>query len=882
MAAYSRKPPSPLAKPLLKRGVTIQLDDGSTIFLNRELASKFDLIRNLLDGALSDIEREERRERKRQEERRRKGEKVEEIEEKKDPYDVLLPVKEYSAEYIRKYLELFAKIEKREKLPNVRLTELFDFFLLALYMGNDSSVAMVADYIFSTILANQSASEETKKAIREMYSTFPFQGKNLLMNQFAEINRTLSLKNVRELNVRLLSEFEIETQTTDIVAIDNQGRIILLYEDEGQTYLYDETSPQRQEMINSMLERASRILKIGGIVEQEIAIIDETRAGTPDPHLWQLVRYLPDQAKGQVITDIRYGIRWYISGFGSKLLMAMGEGVIRVYDLVSQFLVFQHKISKEDIGGIRILQQFFVFGYLGKYLLIGNNLSASRGIVIELFAVGEKLLKEYNRPFIQILIPSHKATMTTIDPYRELIYITDLESSRINLPGGTGYSIDIILVLDFSGQVQHRYVYPVGDTVEFYPTARYLLTHEKEVGGAATAGDELVFGIPKDEIQYIDPAISYSKIGHLTPVKLPDYEAWPRQPAINYRIDSEGSTYSDNLWIRDANDNFKVKALVKANTEFEEFEDLVTSSANGDYIMTVRRDVGEKDELAVIQTVPYTNDEMKIIREILEGEKNKKPVMARKHIETKTNCKMIKVGQAEICEDCLADYKLGQMLGEGTFSTTFQACKGGNCQIALKIILDIPNLDDEEDQFFNTLDKEVAIHRELAALALAPELYDYWTCTTKYIQRGRSLGRLPIAVQALEKYDMDIEGYFKLNSQLYGNNVEKYIQEINPAISSLISRFHQLGYVHGDLNSGNILIKLDKGRIDKIALTDFSTTFRRDEVSEERLNNLLVHNNLSAANKTKEEKLAILIAGEEGPIWQTSLRRQTSRVWHYF
>ncbi len=106
MAAFDSSPPPitpPTTKPPLQRGVTIQLDDGSTFDLGPVEASKLDIIRKHITA---------------------KG------------YDNIILLAKYPAQFIRKYLEFMDRIDAKQDLPNVQFAELFNLLLVAGYLGN--------------------------------------------------------------------------------------------------------------------------------------------------------------------------------------------------------------------------------------------------------------------------------------------------------------------------------------------------------------------------------------------------------------------------------------------------------------------------------------------------------------------------------------------------------------------------------------------------------------------------------------------------------------------------------------------------------------------------------------------------------------------------
>ncbi len=608
MADLTGIPPL-LTKPLLKRGVTIELDDGTTLALNRETASKLDHIRRLLEHALFLIPEKDQ----------------------DKAYDQLLPVNDYPAQYVRQYLALMDKIDKKAKLPDIRLSRLFDLYFMARFLDNTISIANIPNYIFATILANQPMSKEMKQVVRETYLKLPVQLRKFIMNRLDELNQTLSLKNVRNLNIT--GEFFGLHKTSQRVAVDNQGKILLLYEKEDRRIYYDETDGEREKLINSRPDDFSIKLRIGGVTKEGIIVIEETDA-TITGHR-NLIKYLPGQAEGQLIaTGLYYDTFWEVSPHNdtfwevsphsSRLLVVNENGMINIYDLADNILIFQYEIRGHQMENPVFRFESYTMDDWGKYLLLTYHFDdPKKGMLVELFAIGKTVSgsDRTNELMFEVLIPIWtKDREIAIDPYRQLVYVVyypgHYTSIRVTRPDGTGYDISIILVINFKGQVLYRYANPKFDEFRFYTTANQLLTQEAEYGDPFGRHSPLMFGMEKEDLQYIEPLASYSQLEGMM-VKLPAYQIWPNLSGLSYRTMLRGNVHSHNFWIRDTTNGFKGVALVKKNTII--FNRAV-SSASGNYVVTIEQQINDNQyKLSVMQTVLYTDDEVKAIRNILEG-----------------------------------------------------------------------------------------------------------------------------------------------------------------------------------------------------------------------------------------------------------------------
>ncbi len=591
MAAFSSKPEWGEAKPLLKRGVTIKLNDGSKIKLSPEIASKFETVRTVL--AYGGIE----------------------VGEEED----IIKIFDYPAQYVRHYFQLVNKIDGRKELPNIHFTQLFDFFLIASLMGNETSMTNLADYILATALANQSATKEVKAAMREIYLSFPAGPKQFIMNRLAELNRAISLKTLRNLNFKHLG---------DVVAIDNQGRIItkIYVAPEGIPPYYDETDPQRQTLINELEQQGalSRV-QIGGGTKEGVTMVVEKYGQNA------LYKYLPGQTKDQYLIPIRREIDiWELSPHGSRFRVITLEDkakIVKIHDLTDGSLIFSYKITLfyDPLVEIIYQEEYDATDDTGRYFLVTSMDNSERYINAKLFSVGEmvrgtngKMIRQ-NRELFEIKIPGHNndRRIGIVDSHRQLIYIYDNSSHNSRRPPRIGEPVrlqvyrregvyeanfKILLVVDFSGQVLHRYVYR--GKINIFPT-KHLLTRESGMGQ-----------LTEEDIQYIvGPEVSDKVKEEMK--KLPQFELWPTSFLENSTVGSVAGR--NNLWIRDATKDFKIAALVKQNAgEIQK----ITSSPSGDIIALPSVEYvppGAPPDSAVMQTVLYTDHEMEIINEVLSG-----------------------------------------------------------------------------------------------------------------------------------------------------------------------------------------------------------------------------------------------------------------------
>ncbi len=605
MTTFSKKLTlPPIIKPKLIKDVTIELKDGSQLKLSKEVASKLDAIRQVIIDT--------------------------------NGYDIAIPFTGYPAQDIRLYLRLMDKIDKREALPDVRLIQLFSLINVAEYLGNNLSVTNIADYILATTLTNRDMTVELKNATRINYRQLisPLID-DFIMGRLGELNRSLSFENVRDLEIDI-GEFSLKEifrsyrAGANIVssaddpmkklAIDGQGRVVVYLID--KKIFYDETDPQREKLINSLIG-PDRQIQIGGVTERGVTVV---LAHLDRNSGWRnLYKYLPGRPEGEHLISIDASSDWVIFPLGSRLLVMStksGVEIRQIYNLIDGSLVYQYQLPEYDRLPSAMDKE-------GKYLLIA--LKSPRHypmFVARLIAMAETApgangqLVRNDRILFEIPISparygeNYAEIEKIIDPYRQLIYITDSSSRRIQKRTPRGQRAErprpivVLLVINFAGQVLHRYVYfKAHDIVlKFYPTAKHLITYERGLSSSKLR----ISGVRSEDLRHIiPPTVTRGEFGSLA--KLPPYEIWPAAPITVSRTTSRSTPYI-NFWIRDTSNGFKVKALVQ---NIKHGYSYIISSTTGDYVVATIPIPSKTRKSSVIKTVFYTDSDVRDIRGIL-------------------------------------------------------------------------------------------------------------------------------------------------------------------------------------------------------------------------------------------------------------------------
>ena len=649
--------PLPLTKPLLKRGVTIQLDDETQIKLSREVASKLNTVRSAIDYLLNI-----------------KGKTEDEA------YQTIIPVTYYPAQYIRRYLELMAKIDKREQLANIRLSQLFGLFLEAMYMGNETSMTNLADYILATVYASREMGDDMKKEIKRLYSAGPAEPKRFIMRRLAELNRTVSVKNLRNIDFNgwLLEAISIQSyladEPVDRLAIDKWGRITASLLTKYRKRFYEENNLQRESLINQFLIKHKYdqpIVRVGGMTDQGATIITAYSERQSEilgrwsifsrrPHVdvWRYTVYLPGQLSGKLLSGIigrKY--EWKILPLAPRLkiefsnlydILQQADNLLktdkldellrerieywkefRIYDLTNQTLLFTYHLGWDMVEAI---------DHFGKYVVIIFNIIRG-GMVIELFDI-EANSPSKSKRISRTIVLHHKAERCIIDPYHKQLYIFDKGLIRRQ---GFQHEMDvsIILVINFMGQVLHRYVFP--GELDLYPRSKEIIsaealwldvTREQNLRGRGllSAEDLKQIRLPRDVTRggHLD-LMSMDILRLQKAAKLPRYELWPviwptqtTDSSVSLPDDILHSYKHKGVWLREVSDGFRPLALLQESPFSNQSWvgqvnlDQVIMSPGGDYVLPVKR-LRIESPLPLIKTVVYSEGDVELINEVLSG-----------------------------------------------------------------------------------------------------------------------------------------------------------------------------------------------------------------------------------------------------------------------
>jgi serine/threonine protein kinase len=152
-------------------------------------------------------------------------------------------------------------------------------------------------------------------------------------------------------------------------------------------------------------------------------------------------------------------------------------------------------------------------------------------------------------------------------------------------------------------------------------------------------------------------------------------------------------------------------------------------------------------------------------------------------------------------QECMRGYRIKKHIASGTYGSVSQACAlKNNCNYAVKVIK-LRNA--QERQAF---EKEVNLSHILNQVNVGPKFYGAWHC------KERREG-----VIVTELWDGTLSAHL---NKIDANVIDTLVAQIDA--------MHKRGWMHLDVKSANILVKLskDKKRILRVTLTDFGIAER--------------------------------------------------------
>lgn len=153
--------------------------------------------------------------------------------------------------------------------------------------------------------------------------------------------------------------------------------------------------------------------------------------------------------------------------------------------------------------------------------------------------------------------------------------------------------------------------------------------------------------------------------------------------------------------------------------------------------------------------------------------------------------------------NCMSKWQVQKELARGTQAVIFDATDGTE-KVAIRIAL-VDDNDEKDTESRDQFQRDIDIRLQLCECSgfSMPKLKDAFFCN-------------PYGVVVLEKVDGNI-------MQLIQKNPDQDISPCIAALSNLVTRMHQCGVIHRDLNYRNVLYK-DTGKGIIIMLTDFETS----------------------------------------------------------
>lgn len=169
----------------------------------------------------------------------------------------------------------------------------------------------------------------------------------------------------------------------------------------------------------------------------------------------------------------------------------------------------------------------------------------------------------------------------------------------------------------------------------------------------------------------------------------------------------------------------------------------------------------------------------------------------------------------EIKKKCESGYFLKKnsdlVTNKSVYGSISEVCdKNKDCKYILKLI-------PLKDNYFKTFIRESLIAPLMYKHGIGPKIYDMFICLNSgYI--------------IMEKYDGSIRNILDI---VYNNDMDNLIK--------IIKKMHNIGVIHNDLHTGNILYKKNKDNTYSYAITDYGLSTYFEDKNHILKNNEMVH-----------------------------------------
>ena len=167
---------------------------------------------------------------------------------------------------------------------------------------------------------------------------------------------------------------------------------------------------------------------------------------------------------------------------------------------------------------------------------------------------------------------------------------------------------------------------------------------------------------------------------------------------------------------------------------------------------------------------------------------------------------------------CVWVKKSARPLGQGVRGAAYSICCERDGELECKYVIKVIKRGNKSlETFERSIDKEVRLQQDFAALGTAPRIIKSFMCDHE-------------GVIIMERVDTDIIKY--VDSLLNDNSIttEEAIDDINRIQQDFLEMLrvtYNAGLIHDDLHGENLAIKLENGRYTKGLFIDFGEGFYR-------------------------------------------------------
>ena len=165
-------------------------------------------------------------------------------------------------------------------------------------------------------------------------------------------------------------------------------------------------------------------------------------------------------------------------------------------------------------------------------------------------------------------------------------------------------------------------------------------------------------------------------------------------------------------------------------------------------------------------------------------------------------------------DNCIWHKQSEKPIGSGVKAVVYRVCCGdlNNCNFAAKVIKRKMN---DVQQFYNTVEREVKIHKKFAEIGLGPSIKQAFICEKE-------------AVIVMDRIDTNVKDYIEYikNNWIDEDDINDEINKLEREYMGMLKKAYEHNLFHDDLHAENLGMYLNSfGKFKKGTFIDFGESY---------------------------------------------------------